>query len=316
MAPISAPNVRPSGIGTQDRSWQQQSLNPLPYRETIWGLHIHSGDFAKVETKTDFATIRNGKIHFEMAGTGKPLLLLHSGIADHRMWAGQCSEFSRHLQVIVPDFRGYGKSSTPREPFRHYEDIHELIGHLGFTSVNIAGCSLGGKVAIEMAIAYPEMVGRLILIAPGMTGYEYRDKETLAKDAALEGLIASGKREEVADMLVNIWVVGLRRNREAVDSAVRALVRKMILDNYASVIDKFPETPPGFDIMSRLVEIRVPTLVMIGDSDLPDMQAISQLVAGRIHGAERLLIPGAAHLPNLENSMLFNRSVIDFLAVQ
>jgi 3-oxoadipate enol-lactonase len=68
--------------------------------------------------------------------------------------------------------------------------------------------------------------------------------------------------------------------------------------------------------MSRLVEIRVPTLVMIGDSDLPDMQAISQLVAGRIHGAERLSIPGAAHLPNLENSMLFNRSVIDFLAVQ
>jgi pimeloyl-ACP methyl ester carboxylesterase len=282
----------------------------------IWGLGAHSEDFTRVEVKTDFAAIRNGKMYFEMAGTGKPLLLLHSGIADHRMWAGQCGEFSRHFQVVMPDFLGYGKSSAPEGPFRHYEDIHALVRHLGSTSVDIAGCSLGGKVAIEMAIAYPEMVGRLILIAPGMPSYEYRDKETLAKDTILEGLITSGKREEVADVLVDIWVVGLNRNRETVDSAARALVREMILDNYGSVTDKYPETPPAFDLMSRLVEIRVPTLVMIGESDLPDMQAISQLVADRIRGAKRLLIPGAAHLPNLENPTLFNQSVIDFLADQ
>ena len=263
--------------------------------------------------KTDSATIGNGKMHFEVAGTGKPLLLLHSGIADHRMWAGQCGEFSRHFRVIMPDFRGYGKSSAPEGPFRHYEDIHALIRHLGFTSVNIAGCSLGGKVAIEMAIAHPEMVDRLVLITPGMPGYEYRDKETLAKDAILERLIASGKREEVADMLVDIWVVGLNRQRETVNPSARALVREMVLDNYASVTDKYPETPPGFDTMSRLAEIRVPTLVMIGDGDLPDMQAIAQLVADRIRGAKRLSIPGAAHLPNLEDPLLFNRSVIDFL---
>jgi 3-oxoadipate enol-lactonase len=286
------------------------------YSEIIWGLYIHGEDFVNVEMRTGFATVGNGKMYFEMTGTGKPLLLLHSGIADHRMWAGQCGEFSRHFQVVMPDFRGYGKSPAPNGPFRHYEDIHALIQHLGFTSVNIAGCSLGGKVAIEMAIAHPEMISRLVLIAPGMPGYEYQDKETLAKDAILEGLIASGKREEAADMLVDIWVVGLKRDREALDSTARALVREMILDNYASVTDKYPETPLAFDRMSRLLEIRAPTLVMIGDSDLPDMQAISQLVADRIPGAQRLLIPGAAHLPNLENPILFNQSVIDFLADQ
>ena len=269
-----------------------------------------------MEVKTGLATIQNSKIYFEVAGTGKPLLLVHSGIADHRMWGGQCGEFSRHFQVIMPDFRGYGKSSAPDGPFRHYEDIHALISHLGFTLVNIAGCSLGGKAAIEMAISYPEIVGRLVLIAPGMPGYEYRDEETLAKDAVLEELIGSGKRKEVADMLVDIWVVGLKRQRETVNSAARALVREMILDNYASVTDMYPETPPEFDMRSRLIEIRVPTLVLIGDSDLPDMQAISQLVTDRIPGAKRLLIPGAAHLPNLENPTLFNQSVIDFLADQ
>ena len=293
-----------------------RGLHPRPYREIIGGLHIHSEDLTGVEVKTGLAATRNGKMYFETAGTGKPLLLLHSGIADRRMWAGQRGEFSRHFQVIVPDFRGYGKSPAPDGPFRHYEDIHALGLHLGIASAHIAGCSLGGKVAIEMAIAYPKMVDRLVLIAPGMAGYEYRDKETLAKDAILESLIAGGKPEEVADMLVDIWLVGLKRQRETVDSAPRALVRRMILDNYASVIDKYPETPPEFDIMSRLAEVRVPTLVMIGDNDLPDMQAISQLVADRINGAERLLMPGVAHLPNLENPLLFNRSVIDFLADQ
>jgi pimeloyl-ACP methyl ester carboxylesterase len=269
-----------------------------------------------VEVKIDFAAIRNGKMYFETAGTGKPLLLLHSGIADRRMWAGQRGEFSRHFQVIVPDFRGYGKSPAPGGSFRHYEDIHALILHLGIASAHIAGCSLGGKVAVEMAIAFPDMVDRLVLVAPGMPGYEYRDNETLAKDAIIESLIADGKPEEVAEMLVDIWLVGLKRQRETVDSAPRALVRQMILDNYASVIDKYPETPPEFDMMSRLAEIRVPTLVMIGDNDLPDMQAISQLVAERMPGAKRLLIPGAAHLPNLENPTLFNQAVIDFLANQ
>ena len=269
-----------------------------------------------MKVKTYFATIRNSKIYFEMSGMDKPLLLLHSGIADHRMWAGQRGEFSRHFQVIMPDFRGYGKSPAPKEPFRHYEDIHGLIQYLGFRSVNMAGCSIGGKTAIEMAIAYPETVSRLVLVAPGMFGYEYRDRGTLAKDAILEELIASGRCEEVADMLVDIWVVGPKRDRGTVDSAARALVREMILDNYASVTDEFPEAPPGFDVMSRLVEIRVPTLVMIGDSDLPDMQAISQLITDRIHGAKRQLIPNAAHLPNLENSMLFNQSVIDFLTAE
>jgi 3-oxoadipate enol-lactonase len=82
-----------------------------------------------VKVKTGFAPIRNAKMYFEMLGMGKPLLLLHSGIADHRMWAGQCSEFSKHFQVIMPDFRGYGKSPVPDGSFRHHEDIHGLIEH-------------------------------------------------------------------------------------------------------------------------------------------------------------------------------------------
>ena len=266
-----------------------------------------------MQIKTGFATIRNVKLYFEIAGTGKPILLLHAGIADHRMWAEQLREFSKHFQVITPDFRGYGKSSVPDEPFWHFDDIYRLIQHLGFRSVNIAGCSLGGKTAMELAIAYPNLINSLILIAPGLPGYEFRDKETLGKDIILEKLIASEKRDEVADILVDIWLVGLKRKRETIASRVRALVREMILDNYDSVIDKYPEKKPKFNVLSSFSEIHVSTLVMIGDCDLPDMLAISQLVADKIPHAERQLIHDAAHLPNLEHSTLFNQLVIDFL---
>ncbi len=153
----------------------------------------------------------------------------------------------------------------------------------------------------------------MILVAPGLNRYAYRDKETLEKDTMLEKLIANDRREDVADMLVDIWVVGLKRRRDIVSSGARALVRQMILDNYDSVVDKYPEAAPTFDSIIRLSEIRAPTLVVIGDSDLPDMLAISQLVTDKIPGSRRQVIHDAAHFPNLEHSALFNQIVVDFL---
>ena len=266
-----------------------------------------------MQIKTDFATIRNARLYFEITGKGKPILLLHAGVADHRMWAEQLRELSNHFQVITPDFRGYGKSSAPDKSFWHFDDIYRLIQYLGHKTVNIMGCSLGGKVAMELAIAHPNLINNLILVAPGLTDYEFRDKETLEKDIILEKLIASEKRDEVADILVDIWLVGLKRKRETVASSVRALVREMILDNYDSVIDKYPEKELKFDVLSQLGGIHASTLVLIGDYDLPDMLTISQLVSDRIPNAERQLIHNAAHLPNLEHSKLFNQLVIDFL---
>jgi 3-oxoadipate enol-lactonase len=267
-----------------------------------------------MKSETGFAQINDARLYFEIVGTGKPILLLHSGITDHRMWADQAMEFSKQFQVIMPDFRGYGRSDNPEEPFRHAQDMYAFILYLGLKRVNIAGCSLGGKTAMEMAITHPEVVDHLILIAPGLAGYEYRDKETLAKDVILEDLISGGKKEEAVDMMLDVWLVGLSRARSAVNQGTSELVRKMIIDNYDSVTDKFPETELEFSVISRLGQIEAPTLVMVGDCDLPDMQAISELISRKIKRAKRQIISNAAHLPNLEHARLFNQSVIDFLA--
>ena len=267
-----------------------------------------------MQKQTGFVALQDARLYFEITGAGSPVLLLHAGIADHRMWDAQCAELAKQFRLIVPDLRGYGLSNTENLPFRHSEDVHALIQHLELDTVSVAGCSIGGRVALDLAITHPEDVGALILVAPGLRGYDYKDEETLAKDAILEELIASDKREEAADMLVDIWVVGLHRSRAAVSSGIRSLVRGMILDNFDAVADRFQETTAEHDMISRLSDIDKPTLIIVGNRDLPDMQAISKLIVEKIPGAKRLVIPGTAHFPNLEKASLFNRAVAQFLA--
>jgi 3-oxoadipate enol-lactonase len=261
-----------------------------------------------------FAPIDGAKMYFETSGRGRPLVMLHAGIADHRMWSDNLAELSRHFHVIAPDLRGYGKTPPPSHRFRHCEDIREVIRYFGFGSVNIVGSSVGGKTAIEFAIRYPDLVDGLILVAPGLPGYEFQDSRTLEMDSILEQLISEERREAVADILVDLWVVGSGRERESVGRHARSLVHQMILDNYDSVADKYPEEPVGFDILSCLGDIDAPTLVLIGENDVPDMVAISRIVADRIPSATRQLIPDAGHLPNLDHRAFFEQTVISFLS--
>jgi pimeloyl-ACP methyl ester carboxylesterase len=252
-------------------------------------------------------------MYYELDGNGPPLVMLHAGIADRRMWAGQVGVLSRHYTVITPDFRGYGSSAAQQMPFRYYEDIYCLLQHLEVGKAAFVGCSIGGLTAMKLMIAHPEAVACAVLVAPGLREYECTDAGTLAKDAELSDLAAAGKRDEVIRLLVDLWVVGLKRRRQAVNREAQELALRMIKENYDMVMDRLPETEPEVGIIPNLPKINVPVLVMIGSDDLPDMQAIAHLVAQKIPGAREQLIPGAGHLPNLEHEDLFNRTVLDFL---
>jgi pimeloyl-ACP methyl ester carboxylesterase len=260
-----------------------------------------------------YLELTGARMYYEVNGGGPPLVLMHAGIADRRMWAGQIGALSRHYTVITPDFRGYGSSVAQQSPFRYYEDICRLLQHLKIGKAALVGCSIGGLTALKLMIAHPEAVACAVLVAPGLSEYEYTDAGTLAKDAELSALAAAGKRDDVVRLLVDLWVVGLKRSRQAVSREAQELALRMIKENYDMVMDRLPETEPEFGIIPNLPKINAPVLVMIGSDDLPDMQAIAHLVARKIPGAREQLIPGAAHLPNLEREDLFNRTVLDFL---
>jgi len=108
-----------------------------------------------------FVEAQGAKLHYEVAGEGRPLLLLHAGVRDSRMWDPQWQELSARYRVIRTDLRGYGRTVVLSGQFSYHEDVAALLRHLGEESAFVVGLSFGGRVAIDFALAFPEMVSIL-----------------------------------------------------------------------------------------------------------------------------------------------------------
>jgi pimeloyl-ACP methyl ester carboxylesterase len=243
------------------------------------------------------------------------VLLLHAGIADSRMWEPQVAplEAAGH-RVLTPDLRGFGRRPAAIEPFSHARDVEVLLD--GPTSV--VGCSLGGRVALELALLHPALVERLVLIAPGLTGWEWSDA-VRAGWAEEEEAYERGDLEGAAEASVRMWVDGPRRSPDEVDADLRLLARNMVLRSYVleqETLGGSAEEAAALDppVHERLGEITCPTLVLVGNEDADDLRAIAKHVAASIPGSELVELPGTAHLPSLERPDAVNPLLLQFLA--
>ena len=113
--------------------------------------------------------VNGTQLYYEVAGEGQPLVLVHSGGFDRRLWDEQCTTFADHYQVIRYDVRGHGESPPPTKPYSDAEDLDRLLQWLQVEKVHLVGLSLGGRIIIDFALAHPEMVDTLLLVAPVTT---------------------------------------------------------------------------------------------------------------------------------------------------
>jgi 3-oxoadipate enol-lactonase len=252
----------------------------------------------------------------EAAGTRgivSTVLLLHAGIADSRMWQPQVEVLQAvGYRVLSPDLRGFGQRVLKPEPFSHVRDVEGLLDGPGA----VVGNSLGGRVALELAVLRPELVERLVVIAPGLPGWDW-SAETRAGWAAEDAAYEQGDFDAAAEASLRLWVDGPGRSPQAVDPTMRSAVREMMLRSYEmqqhggdgareeAIVD-----PPVND---RLGEIRCPTLVIVGDEDVTDMRGIAAHVADSVSGARLVHVPEAAHLPSLERADEVNALLLAFL---
>lgn len=265
-------------------------------------------------SESGFLDVQGAPLYYEVAGQGYPLLLIHAGIADSRMWDEQFQVFARQYRVVRFDLRGYGQSAIPPNLFADYEDPAVLLSSLGIEKAHVVGVSFGGKIAIDFTLVHPEMVSSLVLAAPSVGGYP-ASAEVRHFNEEESRLLEQGDLDGAAELNVRTWVDGPRRTPEQIDPVIRERVREMQYHAFTVPVpegaDDIPLEPPAIE---RLAEIHVPTLLIIGEYDLEEKHALVNLLATEIPGARRVVVANAAHMVNMEQTEDFNRLVLDFLA--
>jgi pimeloyl-ACP methyl ester carboxylesterase len=266
-----------------------------------------------------FADINGTRMRYEVRGNGDPLVLIHSGIADLRLWDDQMDVFASHHRVIRYDVRGYGQTPHPPGIYSDYEDLKGLLDHLSIDQTVVLGCSIGGAIAIDFALAYPGRVTALIPVASALNGYEPEETDVAAKEererlfTESNAAYEAGDFQTAAHLYARVWADGPKRSSDQVDKEVRAQAIAMMLDMFELPEDEGSEQPLKPPAAERLSEIKVPTLVMVGDYDVETIQLTADYLAENISGASKEVMAEVAHYPNMEKPAEFNQIVLDFL---
>jgi 3-oxoadipate enol-lactonase len=253
-------------------------------------------------------------LDYEVAGDGSPVVLVHAGIADSRMWDPQWEAFQRGHRVVRYDMRGFGRSPLAAGRYTPPSDLIALLDELALGPAALVGASMGGGISLQVAVARPELVSALVLVGTGVRGHDWSEFVTAswtAEEAALE----RGDLVEAVEINLRTWVDGPNRSPDEVDPMVRGKVAEMQRRalELALACPEAQEEALVLDVGERLGEISVPTLAIVGEHDVQDVHVVAERLEREI-GATRMTIAGAAHLPNLEKPREFDELVLGFLA--
>ncbi len=263
--------------------------------------------------KSDYLNIKNDRLLYSVKGEGEPLILIHGNFNDSRVWDYQVEYFADYYKVIYYDQRGYGKSDTPTSVFSHYEDLKALFDQLGIRKANIIGSSLGGSVAVDFALQYPQLVNKLILVAPSINGCRYPLRVVLEGMKNIFFLKSKGFEAAIEKFIGNpFWEYFFpSENRQEAREKVLETVKTQ--KNFYSWDFKLamPHKPLA---NKRLQEIHVPVLIVISDKDKAFNIKVCEYVCKNIKNSKKIVMSDCGHLPFVEKPQEFNRYVLDFLS--
>lgn len=251
--------------------------------------------------------------YHEGDGKGDALVLIHGHTLSLRMWDEVVPALARHYLVIRYDIRGHGRSEAPATGYywqTYAADLVSLLERLGARSVCLVGFSLGGGVAIETALSFPKLIRGLVLIDSVLNGFKYSDEFTQLGRQFGEAIRQRG----ISDALDQVWLPGaLFAHLQAKPALLRRLRDITVHYSGADFFATDRPRPPAQRHIDRLGEIEAPSLVMVGDEDMPDFRQIARVLRGGIAGSEFVELPNAGHMSMWERPDEFLSAVLPFL---
>ncbi len=238
-----------------------------------------------------------GHLSYVVSGDGPPVVLVHAGVADHRMWDAIVSGLAERHTVIRYDLRGFGQSAPPSGPFSETDDLRRLLDHLGHDRVRLVGASWGGRVAVAFTLAHPDRVRSLALLAPPWPGYPW-SADMVAYDEAETEALASGDLDAAVRINLDMWLRGPARGWEDVPARLAGQLRDPMRTSLANqdIVAEHSQGAAEGDVSA----VPVPTLVGIGKLDVADFQDIARRYASGIPGATLAEFDTAAHFIALD----------------
>lgn len=270
-----------------------------------------------MRTESGFAQINGARLYYELAGSGTPLVMIHAGIADCRMWDKDFETFSRSHLALRFDMRGYGKSLPVEGEFNIQDNLEALLAELDIPSPMILmGCSMGGGLSIDFALSHPDRVANLILVGSGPAGLELEAQGPDELFAQSEAAFKAGDVDRVVELDMQIWFDGIGRAAKDVNARARrkaGAMAKLVTEHELKRIGTHVRKTGAKAAAERLHELTMPALIVIGEYDLTYLKLAADYMVDKMPAASKLLIPDAGHLPNLEHPELFQKAVLDFL---
>lgn len=262
------------------------------------------------------ATINGANIYYEESGRGTPFVMVHAGVADSRQWNGEFEAFADRFRVIRFDQRGFGKTGPLSAKVRPIDDLEGLLDHLDIDEpVILMGCSMGGTLAMDFTLAYPDRVAALIMVASGPSGLQL-DVARPDKFKDVEAAWEAKDIDRTCELETQIWFDGMGRTRTQVDPDMRQLLYDMNHLALEHELHEDGERLPNLDVPAaeRLDEINVPVLIIVGEHDLPYMHGAADVMVEKIRNVQRVNMADAAHLPNMDHPRRFQQILTEFLA--
>jgi 3-oxoadipate enol-lactonase len=246
----------------------------------------------------------------EVTGHGPPLVLTHDAFLHRESWDAQFGSLSGSYRVVRWDRRGYGWSDEPRAPYASDDDLARVVASLTEPPAVLVGCSNGGLLSLQCALAHPELVAALVLVGPIVSGLSFTEHFTSRGGRRAAGVLTAAAEIEYWSS-TDTWFTA------PANGGARDRLRALLSANPNNLRPKeHLERAYDSPVLARLDQIAVPTLIIAGEHDIADVHAHCGAIEAAIAGARRLVLPGSGHLPHFEVPGEFNAAVLGFLTAQ